>query len=102
MGDQERSLATRLEHYTLQCPQEVLLVSAKIDGEEDSVVIFKGFSSSLMRPTAYDPEVPTLPDNALIYKIDRLKGPYQPASPQYIEEGIPLESFLAKLDSLGL
>lgn len=102
MGDPERLLVTRLESYTLQCPQEVLIVSANIDGEDDSVVVFRGFSSSLMRPTAYDPEVPTLPQNALIYKIDRLKGPYQPESPQYIEEGITLETFLARLESLGL
>lgn len=102
MGAQERPLVTRLEIYTLQCPQEVLMVSAKVDGEDDSVVIFRGFSSSLMRPTAYDPEVPTLPKGALIYKIDRLKGPYQPASPQYIEEGIQLEAFIARLESLGL
>lgn len=96
------TLVSRLENYTLRYPQEVLLVQAKIDGEDDSVIVFKGFSSSLMRPTAYDPEVPTLPDAALIYKIDRLKGPYQPDDPQYIEQGIILEDFLTKLEALGL
>ena len=96
------ALVTRLENYTLKYPQEVLLVQAKIEDEDDSVIVFRGFSSSLMRPTAYDPEVPTLPDTALIYKIDRLKGPYQPDDPQYIEQGLNLEDFLAKLESLGL
>lgn len=96
------TLATRLENYTLNYPQEVLLVQAEIEGEADSIIVFKGFSSSLMRPTAYDPEVPTLPESALIHKIDRLKGPYQPESPHYIEQGISLEGFIAKLESLGL
>ncbi|MEO1393858.1 MAG: hypothetical protein AAFV90_13195 [Cyanobacteria bacterium J06634_5] len=95
-------LAARLENYTIKYPDEVLLVEVDIEGEADSILVFRGFSSSLMRPTAYDPEVPTLPESALIYKIDRLKGPYQPDAPQYIEQGVSLARFIAKLESLGL
>jgi len=40
------------------------------EGESDQIAIFKGFSSSLMRPTAFDPEVPVLPDKAKILTID--------------------------------
>jgi hypothetical protein len=47
----------RLEQYTTKRPQEVLLVKIEIDGELDEIAIFKGFSSSLMRPTAFDPDI---------------------------------------------
>ena len=96
------TLATRLENYTLKFPQELLMVHAQIEDEADTVVIFKGFSSSLARPTAFDPEIPTLPENAVIHRIDRLKGPYQPQSPKYIEQDISLETFITKLTALGL
>ncbi|MGC1309986.1 MAG: hypothetical protein WA885_22390 [Phormidesmis sp.] len=99
---QSATLIARLESYSLKYPEEVLLIHVEVDGEPDEVVVFRGFSSSLMRPTAFDPEVPTLGENALIDKIDRLKGPYQPESPQYIEQGIELQGFIAKLDALGL
>ncbi len=96
------TLLARLENYTLRFPQEVLLVQADAEGESDIIIIFKGFSSSLVRPTAYDPEVPTLPESALIQQIDRLKGPYQPQSPQYIEQGISSEAFESRLTALDL
>ncbi|MFK8184151.1 MAG: hypothetical protein AB8B99_12315 [Phormidesmis sp.] len=93
----DASLGARLESYTLRFPQEVLLVQASIAGAADTIVVFKGFSSSLVRPTAYDPEVPTLPGGAAIECIDRLKGPYTPESPDYIEQGMSLEAFTARL-----
>ena len=95
-------LGARLESYTLKCPQEVLLVQAVIESEADTIIVFKGFSSSLVRPTAYDPEVPTIPSGAEIQCIDRLKGPYSPESPEYIEQGLSLETFTARLVEYGL
>ena len=68
------TLASRLENYTLKHPQEVLIVYVEIEGEVDQIIIFKGFSSSLMRPTAVDPEVSMLPDSATVSHIDRLKA----------------------------
>ncbi|EDX84221.1 hypothetical protein S7335_1918 [Synechococcus sp. PCC 7335] len=91
------TIATRLETYTLQHPQEVLVVHAQIEQETDEIIIFRGFSSSLMRPTDFDPEVPVLPREADISYIDRLKGPYQPQAPQYIEKEISLEEFISRL-----
>lgn len=96
------AIATRLENYTLKFPQELLMIQAHIEDEADVIIIFKGFSSSLVRPTAFDPEVPILPNDAVISRIDRLKGPYQPQSPDYIEQNISLEAFVAKLTALGL
>ena len=96
------AIIARLENYTLRFPQEVLLIQAEIEDESDTIIIFKGFSSSLVRPTAYDPEIPTLPESALIHKIDRLKGPYQPQLPEYIERGISLKTFKSRLTTLDL
>ncbi|MEM6596571.1 MAG: hypothetical protein AAF810_06745 [Cyanobacteria bacterium P01_D01_bin.36] len=93
----DSTLAAQLENYTLKHPAEVLLVHMQLEGEPDQVIIFRGFSSSLMRPTAFDPEVPMLPDTAVVSHIDRLQGPYQPQSPQYIERDITLEAFLDRL-----
>jgi hypothetical protein len=89
----------RLEQYTLSHPKEVLLVKADIEGEPDEISIFKGFSSSLMRPTAFDPDVPILPEGAVIHSIDRLLGPYDPAQPHFIQQNLSWADFLALLES---
>ncbi|MDC0834764.1 hypothetical protein POG22_17390 [Geitlerinema sp. CS-897] len=96
------SAIARLEQYTIKRPQEVLLVSATVDGEDDEIVIFKGFSSSLMRPTAFDPDVSVLPDDAKIEKIDRLQSPYVPENPQYIEQGLTWETMQPYLEDVGV
>lgn len=83
-------IAKQLEQYTAHYP-EVLIVTAEIDGEEDQIIIFKGFSSSLMRPTNFDPEIPVLPENAKIIAIDRAVSPYNPNNPCYIERGLTWE-----------
>lgn len=93
---------TRLENYTLKYPQEVLLVHAQIEDDADQIIVFKGFSSSLMRPTDPDPAVPTLPKNAVVHRIDRIQGPYQPQAIQYLEQGLTQAAFTAKLASLNL
>ena len=84
----DNSPGKQLEQYTKSHPQEVLLVRAEIDGEADEIMIFKGFSSSLMRPTAYDPDIPVLPSHAKIEAIDRLHSPYIPDAPSYIQQGL--------------
>jgi len=95
-------LATRLEQYTLHYPQEVLLVEAEIDGEPDQILIFKGVSSSLVRATAFDPDVPVLPETAAIASISRLAAPFNPADPQTIEAALSADEFAARLTAAGL
>jgi hypothetical protein len=82
-----------LEQYSRQNPQEVLLVSLTVDGVPDQVAIFKGFSSSLMSPTAFDPDVPMIPDHAVIESIDRLESPYNPNNPRYIQRHLRWSEF---------
>ncbi|OIP78329.1 MAG: hypothetical protein AUK48_01920 [Oscillatoriales cyanobacterium CG2_30_44_21] len=82
-----------LETYSSKHPNEVLIVKLEIDGELDEVMIFKGFSSSLMRSTAYDPDVPVISDQANILSIDRLTAPYKTNQPNYIQQAITWEQF---------
>ncbi|WOD41243.1 hypothetical protein [Nodosilinea sp. E11] len=92
----------RLEQFTLRQPSLVLLVRAVVAGEADEVMIYRGFSSSLVRPTAADPEVPVLPENAEIEAIDVMVGPYNPAAPQYLHRGLSWGDMLPILEELGI
>lgn len=92
----------RLEQYSLKHPQEVLMVEARINGEPEQVMVFKGFSSSLMGATDSDPDVPVLPPEAEILSIDRLRSPYQPNDPQYVAQGLRWDEFEALLESFDL
>ncbi|MCY7323762.1 MAG: hypothetical protein LH660_18670 [Phormidesmis sp. CAN_BIN36] len=102
MSDPLLSLGRQLEQYTLKCPGEVLIVSIEVDGQPDEIAIFKGFSSSLMNSTAFDPDVPVVPDRAKVLSVDRLQSPYNPNAPRYIEKGIAWGEFKALLSSLGI
>ena len=95
------SIGRRLEKYTEKRPQEVLLVNVQIGDVEDQIAIFKGFSSSLMNPTASDPDVPVLPEQAKIIGIDRLASPYNPATPRYIQKDLTWEDMQLLLLEVG-
>jgi hypothetical protein len=82
------TIGQRLEQYTIQYPSEVLLVSIEVNGTPDQIAIFKGFSSSIMGATAFDPDVPMIPDGAVIRTVDRLHSPYDPSNPRYIAQNI--------------
>ncbi len=96
------SIGKRLEQYTTKRPQEVLLITVEIADEQDQVVIFKGFSSSLMHPTAFDPDVPVIPDEAIIVSVDRVASPYNPEAPRYIQKGLAWEDMQALLLEVGV
>lgn len=96
------SIARRLEQYTVKRPGEVLLVTVDLNGQPDQIAIFKGFSSSLMCPTAFDPDVPVIADDAHIQKIDRLESPYNPKAPRYIAQGLSWDVFESLLAEAGV
>ena len=95
-------IGLRLEKYTLKRREEVLMVHLQTAaGEPDTVMIYAGFSSSLMKPTAFDPDVLVIAADSTIVSIDRLVSPYNPSNPQYIESGLNLtamEEILAKMN----
>ena len=96
------SISRRLEKYTVKKSQEVLIINVEIDDQPDQIAVFKGFSSSLMRPTAYDPDVPVLPDTAEIITIDRIASPYNPDSPRYLQQDISWEDMQVLLSEVGV
>lgn len=98
----QHATGQRLEQYTIKRPDEVLMVSAEIAGEIDQIAIFKGFSSSLVRPTAFDPDVPVLPDDATILSIDRLAGPFNPQNPRYLQQGLSWQEMESLLLDVGI
>ncbi len=94
------TIGRRLEQYSLAHPNEVLLVTIDIAGKPDQVAIFKGFSSSLMGATAFDPDIPVIPENAAIQSIDRLKSPYNPNDPRYIQRDLSWAEFQSLLNPI--
>ncbi|OKH35520.1 hypothetical protein NIES2119_19870 [[Phormidium ambiguum] IAM M-71] len=96
------SIGRRLEKYTEKRPYEVLLVNVQIGDVEDQIAIFRGFSSSLMNPTASDPDVPVLPENAKIVSIDRVASPYNPSEPRYIQKDLTRENMENLLLEVGI
>ncbi|MFM7441304.1 MAG: hypothetical protein ACKO2V_22355, partial [Snowella sp.] len=66
------------------------------------ILVFKGFSSSLINFTDSDPDIPILPKTAVILSIDRLLSPYNPNSPNYLEKELTWERMLERLNDLNL
>ena len=96
------SIGQRLEQYTIKHPQEVLLVTTETGGEQDKIAIFKGFSSSLIHPTSFDPDVPVLSEDARIICIDLVASPYNPDAPRYIQQGLSWEEMQALLSQMEI
>ena len=87
----DRAINGRLEKYTTKHREEVLMVNLETtSGEEDIVLIYNGFSGSLVKSTTYDPDIPVIEPDAKIISIDRMKSPYNPEQPQYIQQGLSL------------
>ncbi|CAI5997146.1 unnamed protein product [Closterium sp. NIES-64] len=78
------------------------VLTALVDGEEDEVVVFRGFSSSLVLPTPSDPSDPVLPASAAISSVDRVRGPFNPARMEYIQQGMRWEEFEQLLEGMHL
>lgn len=96
------AIAKQLETYTLKRPNEVLLVHTLEADTEDQVLIFKGFSSSLMKPTDFNPDNSIFAPNAEFVAIDRLQSPYLPNNPQYIQRDLTWEMMAALFTEVGL
>ncbi|XP_074586774.1 uncharacterized protein LOC141842624 [Curcuma longa] len=86
-----------LEAYSAAVRDVALLVRAGVDDEEELLLIFKGFSSSLSSRTSSDPSKSVLPSRAVIQSIDIVKGPFNPSNIEYLERGLTWEDFKARL-----
>jgi len=55
-----------------------------------------------VRSTAFDPDIPVLPEKAKIISIDRLAGPYNPNSPRYLQQWLSWETMESLLLEIGI
>jgi hypothetical protein len=62
--------------------------------EPFELLIFRGFSSSVSHPTAFDPDCPALPEGARIHEAELLQGPLNPAAEQPLAGPLPAQRFL--------
>ena len=80
------SLLSRLEELSRSRPDRVLRLTGSLPGqaglEPFELLIFRGFSSSVSHPTAFDPDQPALPADALVAAAELLQGPLNPAAEQ--------------------
>ena len=58
------------------------------------LLIFRGFSSSVTHPTAFDPDRPALPEGAVITSAELLAGPLNPLQERRLAGPQPVEAFL--------
>ena len=66
------------------------------DGSEPfELLIFRGFSSSVSHPTAFDPDQPALPEGAVIETAELLEGPLNPAAERLLAGPGPVQEFLS-------
>ena len=63
--------------------------------ESFELLIFRGFSSSVTHPTAFDPDRPALPAGARIATAELLAGPLDPQREQPLGGPQPPERFLS-------
>jgi hypothetical protein len=103
VGSEIRPLLAALEAISRSRPDRVLLLRGTLPSDpaqEHSaaelfeLLIFRGFSSSVTHPTAFDPDQPALPQGAEIVDADLLEGPLNPAHPRVLAGPRPVEAFL--------
>jgi hypothetical protein len=88
-----------LEDLSRTRPDRVLRLRGQVPGESGALepfelLIFRGFSSSVSHPTAFDPDQPALPPEALLETAELLAGPLNPAAEQRLAGPAPVEVFL--------
>ena len=96
-------LLARLEAISRERPDRVLRLTGTLpadptepDGtpEPFELLIFRGFSSSVTQPTAFDPDHPALPEQARITAAELLAAPLDPARQVVLREPGPVEPYL--------
>ncbi len=83
----------QLEDYTTNHKNEALVITIVVEDREEQLIVFRGFTSSLSQGTPADPEEPVIPKGAEIKSIDRVKAPYNPQNPEYIDRGLSWSEF---------
>ncbi|MCP9790226.1 hypothetical protein [Vulcanococcus limneticus] len=63
--------------------------------EPFELLIFRGFSSSVSHPTAFDPDQPALPEGAVVEAAELLQGPLNPAAERVLAGPGPVQEYLS-------
>ena len=88
-------MLSELESISRDRPDRALRLQGQMgDGEALEVVIFRGFSSSLTHPTAFDPDQPLLPSEATIESAVLLQAPLNPVAEQVLAGPLAPSAFL--------
>ncbi len=92
------ALLAALEVISRERPDRVLRLVGTLpaSGEEEpfELLIFRGFSSSVTHPTAFDPDQPALPASARIAAAELLAGPLNPSDEQLLAAPLPAATYL--------
>ena len=92
------ALLAALETISRGRPDRVLrLVGTLPAPEQDEpfeLLIFRGFSSSVTHPTAFDPDQPALTESARITEAELLAGPLNPSDERRLAGPLPAETYL--------
>jgi hypothetical protein len=91
-------LLAALEAISRTRPDRVLRLEGLLPGDGEwepfALLIFRGFSSSVTHPTAFDPDRPALPEEARIERALLLAGPLDPAREELLAGPSPAHTFL--------
>ncbi len=92
-------LLAALEVISREHPDRVLRLRGELSGEEGQseafeLLIFRGFSSSVSHPTAFDPDQPALPADARIDGAELLQGPLSPTDERLLAGPAAAQRFL--------
>ena len=92
------ALLAALEEISRQRPDRVLrlvgTLPASWEYEPFELLIFRGFSSSVTHPTAFDPYQPALPASARITAAELLAGPLNPSEERPLAASLPAATYL--------
>ncbi|CAA7400839.1 unnamed protein product [Spirodela intermedia] len=86
-----------VESFSAAARDQAFLVHAIVDGEEETVLVFRGFSSLLSSGTSPDPARSVLPARAVVQSVDVVRGPFDPSNIEYLERGLSWGLFKARL-----
>jgi hypothetical protein len=93
------ALLEALEELSRGRPDRVLRLRGVLAGETGEpepfeLLIFRGFSSSVSHPTAFDPDQPALPATARVIEAELLQGPLNPDAEQVLAGPMAPDPFL--------
>ena len=95
------ALLAQLGAISRSRPDRVLRLTGHLPGDHGEelfeLLIFRGFSSSVSHPTAFDPDQPALSEAARIEAAQLLAGPLNPAAEQVLVGPMAVEELLDPL-----